>query len=191
MFYAVEGRLVKKESLVAVVDVSGFYLRVQIPLSTQMKLPETGNRCRLFCELVIGEKSLKLYGFATETERKLFNELRKISKIGPQTALSVLSTLSVEQFQRAVATRDEKTLTSIPGIGKKTALSIIVELSSKLPEQETQPDMVMDAAEALKNMGFASDKASRVVEEIYSKKPDISIEGLIKEALKVLGGSRN
>ncbi len=190
MLYALEGTLVHKESTLVVLDVGGLFFELAIPLSVCSRLPEEGKRCRLFTELVIGEKGVKLYGFAAREEKLLFNELRKVSKIGPQTALSVLSCLSVDQFYRAVRDKDEATIRSVPGIGKKTALSIILEFSSKLPEEDSQPSLVKDAEDALVNMGFSPQNVRQLVRGIYEKNPGISLEELLKESLKKIKDAR-
>ncbi len=185
MLYAVKGVLTLKESIRAVIDANGLFFELLIPLSTYTRLPDTGSECKLFVELVIGEKSVKLYGFLTEEERSLFNELRKISKIGPQTALSVLSRLSVDQFYRAVADRDEATIRSVPGIGKKTALSVIVEFSSRLPSGDKNKRTIADdAKEALIGMGFAPHQVQKLIDSLYDESPEITLEDLIKKALK-------
>ena len=192
MLYAVRGILALKSSTKAVVDSNGLMFEMAIPLSTYTRLPDVGDECLLYVELVIGEKLVKLYGFATEEEKNLFNELRKVSKIGPQTALSVLSRLSVEQFYRAVAERDEATIRSVPGIGKNTALSVILEFSSKLPTKDgfAGVSVVNDAREALISMGFSAGQVNALVESLYRENPEISLENLIKEALKRVKNAR-
>ena len=188
MLYAIEGTLIEKESLFVVIFVNGLSFRVFVPLSTHAMLPKINEQCRLYTELIIGEKMFKLYGFHTIDEKNLFNSLRKISKIGPQTAVSVLSSLSVEQFYRAISNKDEKILTTIPGIGKKTALSIIVEFSSKLPPQDEQENLnriVYDAIDVLENMGFTKSHSANIVKTIFNDNPDISLENLIKESLRL------
>ncbi len=185
MLYGLEGIITNKESLFVVVDVKGIMFRVFIPLSTYVKLPGEGSVCKLYTEMIIGEKMVRLYGFSTVEEKNLFNALRKISKIGPQTAISVLSSLSIEQFYQAVSNKDEKILTTVPGIGKKTALSIIVEFASKLPEQENFDRIVYDAIEVLENMGFPKSHSVNVVKTVYEQNPAISLEDLIKESLRI------
>jgi len=185
MLYALEGIVTNKESLFVVIDVKGIMFRVFIPLSTYVKLPNEGSICKLYTEMIIGEKMIKLYGFYTLDEKNLFNALRKISKIGPQTAISVLSSLSIEQFYQAVSNKDEKILTTVPGIGKKTALSIIVEFASKLPEQENFSRIVYDAIEVLENMGFPKSHSVNVVKTVYEQNPAVSLEDLIKESLRI------
>ncbi len=190
MLYALKGKLIKKENLKAIVDVGGIVFDITVPLSTSEKLPGEGD-VELFVELVIGEKSVKLYGFSTEEERMLFNELRKISKIGAQTALSILSNVTVKEFYEAIEKQDKDLLISIPGIGKKTALSIIVEMASKIPKMEQAvPQLVKDTIDTLKNLGFSKKDASDVVSTIYKANPNISIEELLKESLKRLRNVR-
>ncbi len=185
MIYALKGILIQKESTFVVLNVNGIMFQITVPLSTYIKLPDNSNPCSLFIEMVIGEKTVKLYGFHTKDEKNLFNALRKISKIGPQTALSVLSSLSVEQFYQAISNKDEKILTNVPGIGKKTALSIIVEFASKLPQQEEFDTIVYDAIEVLENMGFPKSHSVNVVKTIYEKNKNISLENLIKDSLRI------
>ncbi len=190
MLYAIKGRLIKKDNLRVIIDVNGIYFDVIVPLSTSEQLPNEGE-VELFVELVIGEKSVKLYGFLTEEERLLFNELRKISKIGAQTAISILSNVSVKEFYEAIEKQDNNLLISIPGIGKKTALSIIVEMASKLPKQDQFiPNIVKDTIDTLINLGFAKNKTSEIVTKIYQSNPNISLEELIKESLKKLKNVR-
>ena len=185
MLYGIKGTLKKKENLFVVVDVNGLLFRVFVPLSTYSKLPQQNEECELFIELIIGEKTLRFYGFYTIEEKELFNALRKISKIGAQTALSILSTFSIEQFYQIIANRDEKMLTEVPGIGKKTAFSVMVEFSSKLPQTENLDKTVHDAVEALESLGFPQHKSVKIVQSVYNKNPEISIENLIKEALRL------
>ncbi|WP_035587270.1 Holliday junction branch migration protein RuvA [Hippea jasoniae] len=186
MIEAIEGILVKKENLKAYINVGGIIFEVIVPFSTFNRLPALNKNCTLFVELVIGEKSLKLYGFLTKDEKTLFNELRKISKIGSQTAISILSSISIEQFYKAVEEQNKEILMRIPGVGKKTALSIIVELSSKLPQLNKQntPQIAQEATEALKSLGFSEKEASHIVMQVYEKNPSITIEELLKESLK-------
>ena len=186
MLYALHGKLIKKENLKVAIDVNGIVFEVITPLSTIEKLPEEGY-VKLFVELVIGEKSVKLYGFYTEDEKNLFNQLRKISKIGAQTAISILSNITVEEFYKAVEEQNKDLLMNIPGIGKKTALSIIVEMASKLPKtQESLPQIVVDTIETLKSLGFKEKEARKVALDTFENNRSITLELLIKESLKKL-----
>ena len=186
MLYALHGKLIKKENLKVAIDINGIVFEVITPLSTIEKLPEKGY-VKLFVELVIGEKSVKLYGFYTEDEKNLFNQLRKISKIGAQTAISILSNITVEEFYKAVEEQNKDLLMNIPGIGKKTALSIIVEMASKLPKtQESLPQIVVDTIETLKSLGFKEKEARKVALDTFGNNRSITLELLIKESLKKL-----
>ncbi len=186
MLYALHGELIKKDSLKAAIDVNGMVFEVVTPLSTIEKLPEEGY-VKLFVELVIGEKSIKLYGFYTEEEKTLFNQLRKISKIGAQTAISILSNITVDDFYKAVEEQNKEALMSIPGVGKKTALSIIVEMASKLPKtQESLPQIVVDTIETLKSLGFKEKDAKKAALDTYKNNNSPTLELLIKESLKKL-----
>jgi len=186
MLYALHGKLIKKDNLKVAIDVNGMVFEVITPLSTAEKLPEEGY-AKLFVELVIGEKSVKLYGFYREDEKILFNQLRKISKIGAQTAISILSNITVEEFYKAVEEQNKDILMSIPGIGKKTALSIIVEMASKLPKtKENIPQIVIDTIETLKSLGFKEKDAKKAAFDTFENNSSITLELLIKESLKKL-----
>jgi len=182
MLYALNGIVVEKNRNIVVIDVNGIMFKVIVPLSSLSKLPDINNRAHLFTELVLGENVVNLYGFCTKAERDLFNELRKVSKIGAKTAISALSALSVDRLYRAIDDKDDRTLAMIPGIGRKTALSIIVQLSGKMPKSENT--IVSDAVETLSNLGFNKSASLKLVNEIYAQDPSISLEMLIKESLK-------
>ena len=132
------------------VDVQGVGYELDVPMSTFYQLPATGAEVTLFTHLVVREDAHQLYGFATEPERRAFRQLLRISGIGARTALSVLSGLSVADLREAVSTQDTGRLIKVPGIGKKTAERLLLELRDKL-------DSVLVAPAAAKGDGHAGD----------------------------------
>src|SRR5512143_3161251 len=126
------GILVEKSPPQLLVDVSGVAYEVDVPMSTFYNLPATGERVVLFTHLVVREDAHLLFGFGTENERRAFRQLLKISGVGARTALSVLSGLSVAELAQAVTLQETGRLTKIPGIGKKTADRLLLELKDKL-----------------------------------------------------------
>ena len=126
------GILVEKNPPQILLDVQGVAYEVDVPMSTFYNLPATGERIVLFTHLVVREDAHLLFGFGTEHERRAFRQLLKISGVGARTALSVLSGLSVAELAQAVTMQDAGRLTKIPGIGKKTAERLLLELKDKL-----------------------------------------------------------
>ncbi len=183
MLSGIEGVVVSKENMKVAIDVGGLIFDVNVSLNTYSRIPDKGVRCKLYTELVATESGIRLYGFLSESEKVLFNELRKIPKIGPKMALSVLSAMDVDEFYEAVSKRDEDLISSIPGIGKKTALAIIVEFSGKTPFLVN--DTASEAITALVNLGIKKAEALKAVKSIVKENSNLSIEELIKEALRI------
>jgi holliday junction DNA helicase RuvA len=150
MIGRIAGRLVEKHPPQIVVDVNGVGYEVDVPMSTFYQLPATGADVSLYTHLVVREDAHQLFGFATEGERQVFRQLLRISGIGARTALSVLSGLSVADLRDAVSTQDSGRLVKIPGIGKKTAERLLLELRDKL-------DAVSATAGAAKGAGNGGD----------------------------------
>ena len=146
MIGRIHGKLVEKHPPQIVVDVQGVGYELDVPMSTFYQLPATGAEVSLFTHLVVREDAHQLFGFATEPERRAFRQLLRISGVGARTALSVLSGLSVADLRDAVSAQDGGRLTKIPGIGKKTAERLLLELRDKL-------DAVTVAAGASKGDG--------------------------------------
>jgi Holliday junction DNA helicase RuvA len=130
------GRIAVKTAPAVTVDVSGVGYELEAPMSTFLNLPAIGETVHLITHLVVREDAHILYGFATEEERRLFRNLLKVSGVGPKIALGVLSGMSVEGFTRCVLGEDVTTLTRIPGVGRKTAERMIIEMRDRV---KTQP----------------------------------------------------
>jgi Holliday junction DNA helicase RuvA len=132
MITFLRGQIVEKTPVAVIIDVGGVGYEVFIPLSTYEALPDDGREVMILTRQIIREDAHHLYGFVTEQAREIFDLLISISGIGPRLALAVLSGMSVEEFARAVRERNETALTVIPGIGKKTAGRVVLELAEKI-----------------------------------------------------------
>jgi Holliday junction DNA helicase RuvA len=161
------GTLAAKQPPGVLLDVSGVGYEVDVPMSTFYNLPAIGERVTLLTHLAIREDAHQLYGFATATERHAFRELIRISGVGARTALSVLSGLSVDELAQAVALQEGTRLTRVPGIGKKTAERLLLELKGRLaPALEgageaavTASDPATDIVRALFALGYSEKEA--------------------------------
>lgn len=176
-----------------VINVSGVGYRVYTPLSTRSKL-QSGARVRLHTCLVVRDDGMTLYGFVTEEERNLFSQLMAVSGIGPRMALNILSALAPVEFKAAVVQQNVATLTLVPGIGKKTAQRIILELKDKFAVAgtagETAPAAVSDTDlvhDALVSLGYAPAEAAAVLRRLPT---DGTVEERVRLALKELATRR-
>jgi len=133
-----QGRIAAKLAPAVTVDVGGVGYELEAPMSTFLNLPAVGESVHLITHLVVREDAHILYGFATDEERRLFRHLLKVSGVGPKIALGVLSGMSVEGFARCVLAEDVTTLTRIPGVGRKTAERLIIEMRDRV---KTQPEI--------------------------------------------------
>jgi holliday junction DNA helicase RuvA len=140
------GRIAAKTAPAVTVDVGGIGYELEAPMSTFLNLPAVGESVHLITHLVVREDAHILYGFATEAERRLFRNLLKVSGVGPKIALGVLSGMSVEGFSRCVLSEDATTLTRIPGVGRKTAERLIIEMRDRVNTQPALPGMAGKAA---------------------------------------------
>ena len=184
------GHVVEKNPPQILLDVQGVAYEVDVPMSTFYNLPATGERVVLFTHLVVREDAHLLFGFGSETERRAFRQLIRISGIGARTALSVLSGLSVAELAEAVTMQDTGRLTKIPGIGKKTAERLLLELKDKLGVELTTavgvhrvPPISSDVLHALSALGYSDKEAVGVVKKL----PDgLAVGDAIRQALKLL-----
>lgn len=188
MIGRIVGNLIARHPPQILVEVQGVGYEIDVPMSTFYNLPATGSTVTLHTHLVVREDAHQLYGFATEGERQVFRQLIKISGIGARTALSVLSGLSVSDLQRAVSEQDGGRLTRIPGIGKKTAERLLLELRDKLDIAQIKTpagasDQRSDVANALLALGYNEREASWALKQIPG---DVAVAEGIKQALKVL-----
>jgi len=188
------GVLLRKEPPALLVDVSGVGYELEAPMTTFYELPAVGEMVTLYTHLVVREDAHLLYGFAREGQRRLFRELLKVNGVGPRVALAVLSGLSDQEFSRCVAEEDITRLTKVPGIGRKTAERLVIEMRDKLstdiagpaaasaPGPAAPADPVSEAVSALVSLGYKPNEASRAVRGVSSK--GLSAEEIIRQALK-------
>ncbi len=184
------GILVEKNPPQLLLDVQGVAYEVDVPMSTFYNLPATGERIVLFTHLVVREDAHLLFGFGTEHERRAFRQLVKISGVGARTALSVLSGLSVAELAHAVTMQDAGRLTRIPGIGKKTAERLLLELKDKLGVDVTTsvgvhraPPASADILNALLALGYSDREAVATVKHLPE---GLAVGDGIRQALKLL-----
>ena len=183
------GTLVEKHPPQIVVDVGGVGYEVDVSMTTFYNLPAVGERVSLYTHLAIREDAHLLFGFGSETERRAFRELIKVSGIGAKTALSVLSGLSVEDLAAAVAAQETGRLVKTPGIGKKTAERLLLELKGKLDfAAVTLPaagvsDSRHDVRQALLALGYNDKEADLVLKQVPA---DLPGSDAIRQALKLL-----
>lgn len=171
-----------------IVDVNGVGYMVHVPLHVIPELPGEGKEVSLHIHTHVREDSLQLFGFLSEDEKKVFLALLGISGIGPKMALNVLSGISHDDFLNAIEKEDVALLCRIPGLGKKTAHRLILELREKLPSPTGAKDrMFEDTLSALVNLGYKKTIAQDVLEKAY-KQGFGDIENLLRETLKLLQG---
>ena len=192
MIEYINGKLISKNQSLAVIDVNGLGYRVNITNNTLEKLPSPEKFVKLLIFFHVYENGQELYGFFDEKERFLFTKLITISGIGPKTAINMLSVLPPEEFRNRLISGEVKLLTSLPGIGPKTAKRIIIELkddlgtsdSSELGIKETSK--VNDASSALKNLGFSPILIREAVTKVLKDNKELSTEKIITESLRIL-----
>jgi len=190
MIGRLSGTLLEKNPPQILLDVQGVAYEVDVPMSTFYNLPATGERVTLYTHLVVREDAHLLFGFGTENERHAFRQLNKVNGIGARTALSVLSGLSVAELAQAITMQESGRLTKIPGIGKKTAERILLELKDKLGAQLTTavginraPPASSDVLNALFALGYNEKEALSAVKALPE---GIAVADGIKHALKTL-----
>jgi Holliday junction DNA helicase RuvA len=184
------GTLLEKNPPQILLDVQGVAYEVDVPMSTFYNLPNIGDRLTLFTHLVVREDAHLLFGFGSENERRAFRQLIRISGVGARIALAVLSGLSVAELAQAVSMQDSGRLTKIPGIGKKTAERLLLELKDKLGADLTTAvgvyrpaPVASDVLNALLSLGYSDKEASRAVRELPE---GIAVGDGIRQALKLL-----
>ena len=185
MIGRISGKLAAKHPPQILVDVAGVAYELDVPMSTFYSLPATGEPITLYTHLLVREDAHMLYGFATLEERTAFRRLIRISGVGARTALAVLSGLSVADLAQAVALQEAGRLTKIPGIGKKTAERLLLELKGKLAEVTATPaqEHASDILNALLALGYSEKEASHAVKGLA---PGIAVAEGIRAALRAL-----
>lgn len=200
MIGRLRGEVADKQPPEVLLDVNGVGYEVQMPMNSFYKLPEIGQQATIYTHFVVREDAQLLFGFGSKTERALFRELIKTNGVGPKLGLAILSGMSAEQFVRCVNMDDVTALTKLPGIGKKTAERLLIEMRDKLkgwgegadlelpevvPAQSpvaTAANAVEDAISALEVLGYKQAQAKQAVKKVSQQ--GMSSEDLIREALK-------
>jgi len=197
MIGRLRGILLEKKPPQLLLEVGGVGYEVEAPMSTFYQLPAAGSEVVLHTHLVVREDAHLLFGFASERERSLFRALLKVNGVGAKMALAILSGMNADTFARCIQENDTASLTRLPGIGKKTAERLIVEMRDRLadwqeagvlpvvmalPSAETARDDVKDAVSALIALGYKPPEASRMVSGVITN--GRSSEEIIREALK-------
>ncbi len=192
MIGSLRGRLVAKQAPLIMIECSGVGYEVETPMSTFLDLPALGDEVYLHTHLLVREDAQILYGFASEEERSLFRTLLKVNRVGAKMALGVLSTLSANDFRRCVEYEDAATLSKVPGIGKKTAERLIMEMRDKVESVGTPslPGQTIDigssprseAFDALVALGYKPNEVNRLFDKLDID--GLSAEDIIRQALK-------
>jgi Holliday junction DNA helicase RuvA len=192
MIARIRGRLWHKSPQEALVDVNGVGYRLMIPLTTFYDLPAEGEQVEFRVYTCVREDALHLYGFLTEAEKELFMLLIGVSKIGPKTGLSIISGLPTERLREAIHRQDIGVLASIPGIGRKTAERLALELRGKVapaggeaapvPSPPDEARMSEDVVNALVNLGYRKKDAERAFRQVWDS-GERSIEAFIRKSL--------
>lgn len=195
MINYIKGVLTAKSPVLAVVEAAGIGWELKIPVSTYEKLPRLGENCQLNTFLHFTQDGPRLYGFASVAENELFQLLISVSGVGPRTAISIISTLSISTFIRAIQLGEEVILIKVPGLGKKSVQRLIVELKDSIhrigeylePGEMIQMDKnALEVESALLSLGFNAKDIQRVVSMITAEDKKLTIEELIKETIKRL-----
>jgi holliday junction DNA helicase RuvA len=193
MFEYINGKITEITPAYIIIETENIGYFVSISLHTHSKI--SGNeQYKVYIHQIIREDTNALYGFADKTEREIFRLLISVSGIGANTARVMLSSLSAGEVKKAVRTENVAAFQSIKGIGAKTAQRVIIDLKDKINKTETEDDsgtvisnsIPEEALSALNMLGFPKSKAEKAVKKIYSSNSDISVEELVKNALKIL-----
>ena len=194
----ISGLLIEKRPPRIIVDCNGVGYEIEAPMTTIWALPELNQQVSLYTHLAVRDDAHLLYGFSSETERALFRSLLKVNGVGTKMALAILSGMNVDAFAACVHAGDAARLTALPGVGKKTAARLIVEMRDRVGPVEGglahdasgRPriaDPVEDAVSGLIALGYKPNEASRFVHELDTE--DMKSEDIIREVLKGLVGS--
>ena len=201
MIGRLRGTLAEKQPPHLILDVNGLGYELEVPMTTLYRLPSVGEPLTLHTHLVVREDAQLLYGFYGKRERDFFRELIRLNGVGPKLALALMSSLEVDELVRCVQSQDTSALTKVPGVGKKTAERLLVELKDRFKAWETVPAMFAlvpnqpggpdaapvataenDAVSALISLGYKPQEASKAISAIKEK--GLSSEDMIRRALK-------
>jgi Holliday junction DNA helicase RuvA len=197
MIAQVRGRLIQKDPGSVVVEANGLGYQIFVSLTTFYDLPDPDQMITLFTHTHVREDLLQLFGFSTPLEKEMFQILIGVSGIGPKLALNILSGISPQQLLHSLDCRDMNRLQSVPGIGRKMAERMVVDLQEKarkigirvapsFPRQRPADGLAEDVISALLNLGYKRGQAERAVETVIRQSPDLTLEKALKASLKIL-----
>jgi len=194
MIHRLRGQLVEKDMEGVVIDVGGVGYRASTSAATLRTLPSIGEECVLHTRMVVREDAMLLFGFADRGERAAFDSLTAVSKVGPKLALSILSAMGPQEVAEAVGRGDVVKLASVPGLGRKTAERLVLELRGK-NLAAFDPGILggdvggpyVEAREALTALGYSMEEAEKALKEVP---PQDTVQRYVKEALRRIGGTR-
>lgn len=199
MIAQIKGVLEVKAPSEIVVDVNGVGYLLEIPLSTFYQLPEAGSNVCLKAYTHVRDDAIQIFGFLTSSEKDLFEQLISVSKVGPRSALHILSGLDTGSLRTAIRKGDVAGLSRVPGVGRKTAERICMELKDKIPDDYDEPEGVSgsvlslldqcpykDAMTALIHLGYRRNEVREIIQGLADEKEDRSVEDLIRESLRLL-----
>jgi Holliday junction DNA helicase RuvA len=198
------GLLIEKTAPEILIECSGVGYEVTMPMTSIYALPEVNQEATLYTHFVVREDAQLLYGFANKVERKLFRLLIKVNGVGPKLALAILSGMSADQFVSCVIHDDLSTIVKIPGVGKKTAERLLIEMRDRLKDWQTDSSNALahmmplevkhenafvndakgDASNALISLGYSQQQADKAVKAVFT--PEKTSENLIRDALKAM-----
>jgi len=193
----IEGTIIEKNPPEILVEVAGITYEILVPMSTLYQLPESGELVRLHTHFSVREDAQTLYGFFDAETKKMFRSLVRVNGVGPKMALGILSGMSVEDFVQAVRNNDSDAMVRMPGIGKKTAERLMIEMRDKMIEwgsdnnvgsdlsSQTKSSFTKDAEIAMINLGYKPQQAARAIAQVLKVNPEINdSEELIRFSLK-------
>ncbi len=200
MISYLSGQLIEKEANTAIIDVGGVGYEATIPLSTFYEIGNVGDRVSLKIYTYVREDTLQLFGFMKNRERSLFLKLITVSGIGPKLAITMLSGMSADEIVSAVTTENLSYLTTIPGVGKKTAERIVIDLRDKLDDiaskgtplktvssgRNSADSIYDDALSALVNLGYQQKAASKALKEAIDDSTEMNVQTLLRQSLQIL-----
>jgi holliday junction DNA helicase RuvA len=196
MYEYIKGKLITSNTTSIVVDANNIGYKIKVSLSCFSDLPQIGKDVFIFLSMIVREDSHTLYGFLTKEKKDLFEKLITVSGIGPKVAITLLGRLDIVNFQTAIINSDIKLLSKVPGIGKKTAQRLLIELKDKIkiigdvslnPQSSINaniPSHANDAIKALINLGYNPLKAQRAIQSLAKENKDLDTSSLIKAALQ-------
>jgi len=200
MIAQIRGQLIQKSPGLVIVETNGVGYQIYVSLNTFYDLPGIEQPVRVYTYTHVREDVLQLYGFSTPLEKELFQTLIGVQGIGPKLALNILSGISAPLLLESLGSGDVNRLLAIPGVGRKTAERMILDLKEKVPKLESRvspiprgirplDELAEDVVSALVNLGYKKSQAEKTVESVCRQKPGLKLEEALKESLKVLSKS--